>query len=420
MSINRLGQYITELVNPDERPVMLWSFLFFFCLLAGYFILRPIREQMATAGGLENIQWFYLVTLGVMLLLQPIYGKIVSKYPRKKFMPYLFGFCTGFIFFLWLLLSIFGQRVYLARIFFTFVSVYNVFTVSLFWSFMADVLSQEQGKRLFGLIASGGSLGAIFGTQIPIILVDSIGTINLVFIAFLFMLLVLLALFKLCRYAVSNDLEIHKEISGSIMEGAQMILQSRLLRQIALLVVISTFLGSVLYAMQIYFVGHYTSDPDQRTKLYSQLNFYTNLLSLFFQFVLTPYLLQRFSIHRVLAIMPVVMVMVFALIGLVPMIYVALGGVVIQRSFAYGLMKPPTDWLFTGMDDKTKYKFKNFLDTVIYRTGDTLAQWFIKFFTVLISRNIQVLALLALVVSVYWVKNALTVGRMVIQQKHTK
>ena len=417
MSTNSIALYWKDLVRSEERAVLFWSFTFFFCLLCGYFVLRPIREQMGVAAGVENYQWLFSLTLVTMILIQPLYGKIVSKFPRKTFMPYLFGFFTFFILLLWLLLKAFGQTVFLARLFFVFVSVYNVFTVSLFWSFMADIIGEEQGKRLFGLIAAGGSIGGIVGTQIPIFLVEQMGSVNLILVSFALMMLVLLALMNLRQFAVANDPDMEKSVGGGAIEGIRMIGRSKLLMQMTSLIVIATFLGTVLYYLQGYFVREQLSDPDQQTKIFSQINFYTNVLTLFFQFVLTPYLLQRVKIHKILAIMPTMLVLVFALVGLVPMIYVALGGIMIQRSMAYGIMKPPTDWLFTGLDGETKYKFKNFLDTVVYRTGDTAAQWLIKGFTTFISKNIQLLALLAVIVAIYWVKNAITVGRLVLAQQ---
>ena len=416
MTTNSIATYWKELVRSEERAVLFWSFTFFFCLLSGYFVLRPIREQMGVAAGVENYQWLFSMTLVTMILIQPIYGKIVSSFPRKTFMPYLFAFFTFFILLLWVLLKSFGQTMFLARLFFVFVSVYNVFTVSLFWSFMADIIGPEQGKRLFGLIATGGSVGGIVGTQIPILLVERIGSIDLILVSFALMLLVLFALMNLRQFAVENDPDMEKAVGGGPIEGIRMIGRSKLLRQISSLIVIATFLGTVLYYLQGYFVREHLNDPDQQTKIFSQINFYTNALTLFFQFVLTPYLLQRVKIHKILAIMPTLLVLVFALIGFVPMIYVALGGIMLQRSAAYGIMKPPTDWLFTSLDAETKYKFKNFLDTVIYRTGDTAAQWIIKGFTTFISKNIQLLALLAFIVAIYWVKNAISVGRLVIAE----
>ena len=200
-------------------------------------------------------------------------------------------------------------------------------------------------------------------------------------------------------------------MGGSAIEGFKLIFESKLLQQITLMTILATFLGGFLYMLQGLYVSQYVEAGDQQTKMFNQINLITNVLTLFFQMILTPYLLQNVRIHKVLAILPTLLVFVFALIGMVPIIYVVLGGIIIQRSGAYGIMKPPTDWLFTGMDKQAKYKFKNFLDTVIYRTGDTMAQWVIKGITTL-TKNIHILAVLGVLLALWWVKNAWKVGQL--------
>ncbi|HFC29455.1 MAG TPA: MFS transporter, partial [Oceanospirillales bacterium] len=160
MSENKVVAYFKSQIQTGEWIPLIWSFLYFYFLLTGYFILRPIREEMGVTAGPENYDMLFLSTFVVMLLIQPIYGKIVSSYSRKQFIPMIYGFFAMFILTLWALFHYVGtDNVALARIFFVFVSVYNVFVVSVFWSFMSDVYNKKQGKRLFGVIAAGGSTG---------------------------------------------------------------------------------------------------------------------------------------------------------------------------------------------------------------------------------------------------------------------
>lgn len=411
MSLNKLTQYFKRQVAPGEWPLLLASFLYFFFLLCGYFLIRSIREQMGVVAGVENFHWLFLGTLLVTLAIQPVYGRIVSKYTRRVFLPYIYGFFALVILVFWLCFHSFGISKELARSFFIFISVYNVFIVSLFWSFMADVYTKSQGKRLFGLIASGGSAGGIIGPLMGVMLVDIVGAINLIFVSFLCMLLVLCMLFIVRRHASDSQIDRSAPMGGSSIEGFKLIFESKLLQQIALMTVLATFLGSLLYTLQGLYVSQYIEAGNQQTKAFNQINLITNSLTLFFQLVLTPYLLQHVKIHKTLAILPTLLVFVFALIGMVPIIYVVLGGIIVQRSGAYGIMKPPTDWLFTGLDAKTKYKFKNFLDTVVYRTGDTLAQWIIKGITT-ITKNIHVLAAVGVILAILWVRNAWRVGKL--------
>jgi len=411
MSENKIISYFKSQVKSEEWPLLIWSFLYFFFLLCGYFIIRSIREQMGVASGVENYHWLFLGTFVTTLLIQPIYGSIVSRYTRRMFLPYIYSFFALVILSFWASFHQFGQIPVLARAFFIFISVYNVFIVSLFWSFMADVYNKEQGKRLFGLIASGGSVGGIIGPLLGIILVDKIGWINLIFISFICMLLVVLCLYFVRKNAIDSVENKEAPMGGSAIEGFKMIFKSPLLKQITIMTIMATLLGSFLYTLQGVYVSQYIETGNSQAKIFNQINLITNLLAMFFQMILTPYLLQKSQIHKTLAILPTLLVVAFALIGIMPMIYVVLGAIIVQRSGAYGIMKPPADWLFTGMDKKAKYKFKNFLDTVVYRAGDTMAQWVIKGITI-ITKNIHILAAIGALLSLYWIFNAMKVGKL--------
>ena len=161
---NNIKTYFKKQVQPSEWRILIWSFLYFVFLLTGYFILRPIREEMGVTAGKENLKYLFAATFFVMLALQPLYGKIVSAYSRKQFIPIVYGFFGVLIVIIWALFHWFGsENVLIARVFFVFVSIYNLFIVSIFWSFMADVYNKKQGARLFGIIAAGGSTGGILG-----------------------------------------------------------------------------------------------------------------------------------------------------------------------------------------------------------------------------------------------------------------
>src|SRR3954451_5624247 len=148
-------------VRPGEMRALLWSFAYFFCLLAGYYVLRPLRDEMGIAGGVKNLQWLFTATFFVMLAAVPVFGAIVARLPRKRFVPLVYHFFVLNIAIFWVLLTLNIERVMVARVFFVWISVFNLFAVSVFWSFMADLFASEQGKRLFGFIAAGGSAGAL-------------------------------------------------------------------------------------------------------------------------------------------------------------------------------------------------------------------------------------------------------------------
>ena len=406
-------QYFKSQVKSEEWPSLIWSFLYFYFLLTGYFILRPIREEMGVTAGPENYDILFLSTFVVMLLIQPIYGKIVSSYSRKQFIPMIYGFCALLILTIWALFQLVGtQSVWLARIFFVFVSVYNVFVVSVFWSFMSDVYNKKQGTRLFGVIAAGGSTGGITGGLITAALVHRVGTINLLLVSFGFLIFCIFAVYKVRKYANESTENKEAPIGGSPIEGVKLILSSKLLQQIALMTVMSVLIGGIFYYLQGSFLKEYFPDRESRTRVFANINTITNMLTLFFQLILTPFFLQKFKIHKILGIYPTVMIFTFLLFGVFPVLQVVLGAIILQRSGAYGIMKPPTDWLFTGLDKNIKYKFKNFLDTVIYRAGDVFTQWVFVNSVVYFTREKWVFAVFGVFFSLVWLVNAIKVGKL--------
>ncbi len=413
MIFSNIVNYFKKQVEPKEWPVLIWSFLYFVFLLAGYFILRPIREEMGVTAGPENYGWLFLSTFITMLLLQPFYGKVVSTYSRKQFIPIIYGFFGLMILIIWSLFHLIGtESVYLARFFFVFVSVYNLFVVSIFWSFMADVYTKAQGKRLFGVIAAGGSTGGILGSELTSYLVYQVGTINLLLVSLIFLMVCIFIVFKVRKFATDSSINTGAPLGGSPIEGMKLLLDSKFLRQIALMVVISVIIGSIFYYLQGEYVRQFFPERDQRTDIFATINKYTNYLTLLFQLVLTPWLLQKFKIHNILGIYPTMMILALLMFGLMPVLYVVLGAIIFQRSGAYGIMKPPTDWLFTGLPDNMKYKFKNFLDTVVYRGGDVFAQLFFVKTVVTFSKDLRVLALLGALLCLVWLWNAVSVGRL--------
>ena len=428
---NNIKTYFKKQVQPSEWRILIWSFLYFVFLLTGYFILRPIREEMGVTAGKENLKYLFAATFFVMLALQPLYGKIVSAYSRKQFIPIVYGFFGVLIVIIWALFHWFGsENVLIARVFFVFVSIYNLFIVSIFWSFMADVYNKKQGARLFGIIAAGGSTGGILGGLITSHLVYVVGTVNLLLISAVFLAMCIVAVFKIRSHASDSEINQEAPLGGSPLEGMKLLFESQFLRQVALLTVISVILGGIYYYLQASFVEQYSAVQDNRTALFGHINTLTNTLTLFFQLLLVPFLLQKIAIEKVLVIYPVLMFINLTLLGLFPIIYVVLGGIIVQRSGAYGLMKPPVDWLFTGLSDNIIYKFKNFVDTVIYRGGDVFTQFFLISYLITDTDSVlhhleqtmnfdwpdnTVLILLGLVFSVAFIWNAYRAGKLAIQ-----
>ena len=431
MPFDNIKSYFKKQVKAGEWPVLIWSFLYFVFLLTGYFILRPIREEMGVTAGKENLKWLFVATFFVMLMLQPLYGKVVSKYSRKQFIPIAYGFFAILIVFIWGLFTLLGSNhVIVARVFFVFVSIYNLFVVSIFWSFMADIYNKKQGARLFGIIAAGGSTGGIIGSLITGKLVFLIGTVNLLLVSAFFLIVCLYSVLKIRMYA--SDSKINKEapLGGSALDGIKLLVGNKFLQHIALLTVISVTIGSIYYYLQASFVEQYSSDQDSRTAVFSHINTITNGMTLIFQLLLIPFLLQKVQIHKVLMIFPILMFLNLILLGFFPVLMVAIGGIILQRSGAYGLLKPPADWLYTGLPDNMKYKFKNFADTVLYRGGDVFAQLIIVGYVITDKNSLlhflekslsfdlndtSVLIVIGIMFSLLFIWNAMKLGKMAVK-----
>ena len=182
-------------MRPAEVQALVWSFAYFFFLLASYYVLRPLRDEMGIAGGVKNLQWMFTATFVVMLAAVPLFGAIVAKLPRRRFIPLVYHFFVVNIAIFWVLLTFGSARQEVARVFFVWISVFNLFAVSVFWSFMADLFASEQGKRLFGFIAAGGSAGALVGPTVTVALAEVLGPVNLLIVA-----AVLLELAVLCAH----------------------------------------------------------------------------------------------------------------------------------------------------------------------------------------------------------------------------
>ncbi|HTD89028.1 MAG TPA: MFS transporter, partial [Burkholderiales bacterium] len=228
-------------VRPGETRALLWSFAYFFCLLAGYYVLRPVRDEMGLASGIKNLPWLFTATFFVMLAVVPIYGALVARLPRQRFIPLVYHFFVVNIIIFWVLLTQHIAIAYTAQVFFVWISVFNLFAVSVFWSFMADLYGSEQGKRLFGFIAAGGSAGALLGPIIAASLAEPIGRANLLIIAALLLecavfcamrLETAAAAFKAQNETTAKPPEV--ALGGSWIAGIVMILRSPYLAGIAL------------------------------------------------------------------------------------------------------------------------------------------------------------------------------------------
>ena len=376
-------------VRPGEMRALLWSFAYFFCLLAGYYVLRPLRDEMGIAGGVKNLQWLFTATFFVMLAAVPVFGAIVARLPRKRFVPLVYHFFVLNIAIFWVLLTLNIERVMVARVFFVWISVFNLFAVSVFWSFMADLFASEQGKRLFGFIAAGGSAGALAGPAITVALAVPLGPVNLLIIA-----AVLLELAVLCAHrletsaaelaiarsaaqpkAPGNTQPAGNVLGGGWLAGILMVLRSRYLGGIALWVVLLSLAGTFLYFQQANIVAAASDDPAVRTRIFATIDLAIGIVTLVVQCFATGRLIARFGVGPAVAFLPVVFACGFVALAVSPALLVVIAFQAMQRAADFALSNPAREVLFTVVSREEKYKAKNVIDIVVFRGADAVTGW---------------------------------------------
>ena len=411
-------------LRPGEARALLWSFAYFFCLLAGYYVLRPLRDEMGIAGGVRNLQWLFTATFFVMLAAVPVFGAVVARLPRRRFIPLVYHFFVVNIAIFWLLLSFDISKLYVARAFFIWVSVFNLFVVSVFWSFMADLFSSEQGKRMFGFIAAGGSAGALLGPALTVVLAERLGPVNLLLVA-----AVLLEAAVLCAYCLElTALQVKNSspaaptpgvpatrpesagLGGGWLSGIAMVLRSPYLGGIALWVSLLSLAGTVLYFQQANIVAAASDDPAVRTRIFATIDLAIGILTIIVQCFATGKLITRFGVGPAAAFLPLVFCAGFAVLAISPMLAVVIAFQALQRTANFAISNPAREVLFTVVAREEKYKAKNVIDIVVFRGADALSGWL---FAALrgIGMELSSISLASVPVAVGWFVLALFLGR---------
>lgn len=366
-------------LKPGEGRAVCWSFLYFFSLLSSYYILRPIRDEMGIAAGVEQLQWLFTGTFVAMLLVVPLFGWITSRYRRSRFLPIIYGFFIVNIVLFYFLFEADTGRAWVAGLFFIWLSVFNLFVVSVYWSFMADLFRNEQAKRLFGFIATGGTAGAIAGPALTAILVQQLGSSRLLLISALLLGLSVLCIHRLLAWQEAATLAAgaaaEAPLGGGVLNGLFLVLRSPYLLGICALILLYASLSTFLYMQQAQIVRDAFDDPATRTAVFAGIDFAVNLLTLLIQAFFTGRLVQWIGLAKTLALIPLLLSFGFLVLGLQPLLPVLIVVQVVRRAGNYAIMRPAREILYVVVSREQKYKAKNFIDTVVYRGGDALSSW---------------------------------------------
>jgi len=413
-AMTRLRRWPAQVVpaTPQERAAAFWSFAYFFTLLAGYYVLRPLRDQMGIAGGVKNLPWLFTATFVTLLVAQPLYGALVAKLPRARFIPIVYHFFVSNLALFWLLLTLKIGTVIVARLFYVWVSVFSLFAVAVFWSFMADLFTADQGKRLFGLIGAGGTAGALLGPVITIGLSVPLGPVNLLIAAMILLEAAVFCVYRLERKATAQ-VERQPEpqrVGGSAFAALPELIRSPYLLGIAAWISLLSFCATILYFEQVNIVAADVQGAGAQTRIFAGIDLAVNLLSLATQIFATAQLLKRFGTGVTAAALPAVYVVGFLAVFLVPTLVVVMVVQVIQRWIHFAVATPARQVFYTVLGREQKYKAKNLIDVVIYRGSDALYGWVFDSLQAL-GLKLGAIALCALPVAGCWLILSAVVGR---------
>jgi len=404
-------------VRPAEMRALGWSWLFIFAVLFSYYILRPIRDEMGVAGGVENLQWLFTGTLLGMLAVNPPFAALVARLPRVKFIAISYRFFAGnlLLFAVALHWATAEQDIWIGRVFFIWASVFNLFVVSVFWAMMVDVFDADQGKRLFGVIAAGATLGGIFGSSVTASLATQISPVYLLLVS---ALLLEVAVFCVRRLSRLSD-ALHQRptgsdgetpIGGSMLAGLGHAFNSVYLINVSVYILLFAVTSTFLYFQQADIVRQSFADRGARTAFFARVDLWVNVLTLGAQLFLTGQVLRLIGVALTLALLPLVSLAGFGALALTPTVAVVVAYQVIRRAGNFAFARPTREVLFTVVPREDKYKAKSFIDTVIYRLGDQVGAWSYAGLGA-VGIALTGISIVAVPVSIAWLVNGLWLGR---------
>ncbi|MSP89862.1 MAG: MFS transporter [Alphaproteobacteria bacterium] len=371
-------------VRPDEVAALLWSGLFIFAVLCSYYVLRPIRDELGVQGGVNNLPWLFTGTLIAMLAVNPLFAALVKTLPRRRFIAisYRFFMANLLFFALYLEFAPTDRHVWMGRVFFIWASVFNLFVVSIFWAFIVDVFNSAQGKRLFGFLSAGATMGAILGSTITATLVEEIGQNYLLLVSIGLLEIGVLAVRRLSRLSEGfrrapseRDGDAEMPLSGSILAGFTHTARSPYLAGIGGFMLLFAVTSTFLYFQQAAIVAEVFTGRAERTTFFANLDLIVNGLTLLLQVFFTSRALRRLGVAITLLALPAVSLIGFAALAVAPTISVLATVQVARRVCNFAFARPARELLFTVATREDKYKAKSFLDTVVYRAGDQVGSW---------------------------------------------
>ena len=374
-------------IAKSEAFILFKAFLFFFFVLASWYALRPVRNELAVQGGIYNLPWLLMGVMIAMLVINPIYSWLVSRINQNKIIIYIYSF---FIFNLIIFLtawSFAGEegRIWTGRAFYIWANVYSFFVVSIFWVTMINFFDHTDSKRFFGIISAGGSLGAFFGSSVARYFsteicgntsISDLGPMSLIIFS-IFSLLMAIYFSRSFKPKASHH-DSSEEIGGSSLEAVKNIMKDPAIRNLGIYVILFTMLMTVSWMISLGIVQDWSEDPCHRTGFFARIEQIVTPLTLLMQLFLASYILRRVGSLAVLTIYGILFAIAFMAYAFYPTITTVMMVVISLRIFEYGLNKPTRESIYTKLKQQDRYKSTVFIDTFLARSGDVIGGWFVR------------------------------------------
>ena len=375
-------------IEKNEKIILLRAFLFFFFVLASWYALRPVRNELAVQGGIYNLPWLLMGVMLAMLIINPIYSWLVSRINQNRLILYIYSFFIINLILFLILWTFAGDegRIWTGRAFYIWANVYSFFVVSIFWVTMINFFSHTDSKKFFGIISAGGSLGAFFGSTVARYFsteicgntsISDLGPMSLIIFS-IFSLLFAIYFSRTFKPRIIDNENSSQELGGSSFEAIQNIIKDPAIRNIGLYVILFTMLMTTSWMISLGIVQEWSQDPCERTGFFARIEQIVTPLTLLMQLFLASYILRRVGSLTVLSIYGVLFAIAFMAYAFYPTITTVMMVVISLRIFEYGLNKPTRESIYTKLKQQDRYKSTVFIDTFLARSGDVIGGWFVR------------------------------------------
>ncbi len=404
-------------VESNELTATLLSFTFVFVLMTAYFILRPVRDALSSDWTDEQLSWLWTSTFFFSLIAVTIYGAVISRVRFKTIVPSVYAFFAATFVGFYVLGTTFGDNDLVNRAFYVWLSVFSLYHLSVFWTFMSGLYNKEQAKRLFSIIAMGASAGAIVGPTIPTFFADNIGTLNLLLIAAVLLMVPIPIILKLEGLRISHlgnenvqaDLSKDQRLGGNPFSGFKTFASNPYLLAIGLFILLYVVMNTFIYFELRKMLGDF--DRDVRTQIWGGIDLAVNSLALLTALFATGRLATRVGMPSTLALIPALMVGGWVVVALSPVLAVLAGLQIVRRAGNYAITRPGREMLFTAVDADTRFKAKPVIDIVVYRGGDVLTAWLYTGLTATLGLGLAGVAAISAVIAAVWAGAGIFLGR---------